>query len=259
MRIRQRRCVFRAEFFLSSSQWPRSRSRLPSSAPRKMVGMSEDAARGAATARRGRRDDTSTLRLSPRRVLRAFRARARAVRVGVRARGEEGEMTRDAPGSRTALGPSRRASSPRRWREGTCRRRRCRFRRRRRLGDRRSGRRLRRGDRRSGRHLPAGHRTRLCRSPRLGPSRSPGRRHFGSRRRGRGLGPTRGRSPSRCRRRRAGEGGGKACGVVWLLGACVTGVRCGRVSRRVARSVRVIGEKGAFDCRRTGRRASVCL
>ena len=32
---------------------------------------------------------------------------------------------------------------------------------------------------------------------------------------------------------------------VWLLGACVTGVRCGRVSRRVARSVRVIGENGA--------------
>jgi hypothetical protein len=209
-------------------------------------------ARGDASGRRGRRGDVSPLRLRQTRVVRAFRARARFAS-GVGARGRRGEMTRDAPGSRTALGPSRRASSPRRWREGTCRRRRCRLRRRRRLGDRRSGRRLRRGDRRSGRHLPAGHRTRLCRSPRLGPSRSPGRRHFGSRRRGRGLGPTRGRSPSRCRRRRAGEGGGKACGVVWLLGACVTGVRCGRVSRRVARSVRVIGEKGAFDCRRTGR------
>jgi hypothetical protein len=214
--------------------------------------MSDDAARRAASTRRRRRGDASPRRLRPRRVIRTWRARARADRVGVREGGREGGRD-DAPGSRTALGPSRRASSPRRWREGTCRRRRCRLRRRRRLGDRRSGRRLRRGDRRSGRHLPAGHRTRLCRSPRLGPSRSPGRRHFGSRRRGRGLGPTRGRSPSRCRRRRAGEGGGKACGVVWLLGACVTGVRCGRVSRRVARSVRVIGEKGAFDCRRTGR------
>jgi hypothetical protein len=207
-------------------------------------------ARGDASGRRGRRGDVSPLRLRQTRVVRAFRARAR-VASGVGARGRTGEMTRDAPGSRTALGPSRRASSPRRRPRGACRRR-LRLRRRRR-GDRRSGRRLRRGDRRSGRRLPAGHRTRLCRSPRLGPSRSPGRRHFGSRRRGRGLGPTRGRSPSRCRRRRAGEGGGKACGVVWLLGACVTGVRCGRVSRRVARSVRVIGEKGAFDCRQTGR------
>ena len=192
-------------------------------------------ARGDASGRRGRRGDVSPLRLRQTRVVRAFRARARFAS-GVGARGRTGEMTRDAPGSRTALGPSRRASSPRRRPRGACRRR-LRPRRRRR-GDRRSGRRLRRGDRRSGRRLPAGHRTRLCRSPRLGPSRSPGRRHFGSRRRGRGLGPTRGRSPSRCRRRRAGEGGGKACGVVWLLGACVTGVRCGRVSRRVAQCAR---------------------
>ena len=167
-----------------------------------------------AAARRRAGDAARTRRrlgLRPRRVVRAFRARARArgSRRGSRPRGGKGEMTRDAPGSRTALGPSRRASSPRRWREGTCRRRR----RRRRRGDRRSGRRLRRGDRRSGRRLPAGHRTRLCRSPRLGSRHSPGRRHFVSRRRGQRLGPTRGRSPSRCRRRRAGEGEDKACEV----------------------------------------------
>ena len=157
-------------------------------------------------------------------------------------------MTRDAPGSRTALGPSRRASSPRRRPRGACRRR-LRFRRRRR-GDRRSGRRLRRGDRRSGRRLPAGHRTRLCRSPGL--RRSPGRRHFWSRRHGQRLGPTRGRIPSRCRRRRAGEGGDKAC-EVGVAPRCVRNrVRCGRVSGRGARSARD-REKGAEgDCRPLG-------
>ena len=188
-------------------------------------------ARGDASGRRGRRGDVSPLRLRQTRVVRAFRARARFAS-GVGARGRTGEMTRDAPGSRTALGPSRRASSPRRRPRGACRRR-LRLRRRRR-GDRRSGRRLRRGDRRSGRRLPAGHRTRLCRSPRLGPSRSPGRRHFGSRRRGRGLGPTRGRSPSRCRRRRAGEGGDKAC-EVGVAPRCVRNrcaMRKGEWSRR---------------------------
>jgi hypothetical protein len=186
-------------------------------------------ARGDASGRRGRRGDVSPLRLRQTRVVRAFRARARFAS-GVGARGRTGEMTRDAPGSRTALGPSRRASSPRRRPRGACRRR-LRPRRRRR-GDRRSGRRLRRGDRRSGRRLPAGHRTRLCRSPGL--RRSPGRRHFWSRRHGQRLGPTRGRIPSRCRRRRAGEGGDKAC-EVGVAPRCVRNrcvMRKGEWSRR---------------------------
>jgi hypothetical protein len=186
-------------------------------------------ARGDASGRRGRRGDVSPLRLRQTWVVRAFRARARFAS-GVGARGRTGEMTRDAPGSRTALGPSRRASSPRRRPRGACRRR-LRLRRRRR-GDRRSGRRLRRGDRRSGRRLPAGHRTRLCRSPGL--RRSPGRRHFWSRRHGQRLGPTRGRIPSRCRRRRAGEGGDKAC-EVGVAPRCVRNrcaMRKGEWSRR---------------------------
>ena len=191
--------------------------------------MSDDAARRATSTRRGRRGDASPRRLRPRRVIRTWRARARADRVGVREGEREGERD-DAPGSRTALGPSRRASSPRRRPRGACRRRLRR--RRRRRGDRRSGRRLRRGDRRSGRRLPAGHRTRLCRSPGL--RRSPGRRHFWSRRHGQRLGPTRGRIPSRCRRRRAGEGGDKAC-EVGVAPRCVRNrcaMRKGEWSRR---------------------------
>ena len=167
--------------------------------------MSDDAARRAPRRRAGDAAGTHP-RVGSARVGsfgRGAPAPARIASGFAREGGREGEMTHLVHGQR--LDPRGGLPSAK-MAGGTCRRRRCRLRRRRRLGDRRSGRRLRRGDRRSGRHLPAGHRTRLCRSPRLGPSRSPGRRHFGSRRRGRGLGPTRGRSPSRCRRRRAGEG-----------------------------------------------------